>query len=191
MTIKDVAINNGSKLPINEFKLDMMCKNPSIVMIAKRGSGKSYVCRSILYHFSDIPAGEIIAPTDRMNCFYGDFFYPQVTVFYFGKDCRQVVVQRELFLFDELHDGHGRKKLADRGRMKNGIGGYFFIASDHGQAISPAIQDGITACQSDGNSGDVVLIHLFNHDRINLPGKPFGSWGDRQVLNKRFHGTSS
>ena len=33
---------------IKEFDLNSMCENPSIVMIAKRGSGKSWVCRAIL-----------------------------------------------------------------------------------------------------------------------------------------------
>lgn len=63
-----------NKLPINEFALDQMVENPSIVMIAKRGSGKSWVCKALLKHFCNIPVGLIIAPTDRMNCFYGNFF---------------------------------------------------------------------------------------------------------------------
>jgi hypothetical protein len=69
-------INMGpeQRLPINEFNLNMMVENPSIVMIAKRGSGKSWVCKAILNHFRKIPVGLIIAPTDRMNCFYGNFF---------------------------------------------------------------------------------------------------------------------
>lgn len=74
MPTKDVSLNGTEKLPINEFQLESMCPNPSIVMIAKRGSGKSFVCRAILNHFKDIPVGMIIAPTDRMNCFYGNFF---------------------------------------------------------------------------------------------------------------------
>ena len=33
----------GGKLPINEFKLEFMVAHASIVMIAKRGGGKSWV----------------------------------------------------------------------------------------------------------------------------------------------------
>ena len=50
-------------------------------MIAKRGSGKSWVCRALLNHFSDIPVGIIIAPTDRMNGFYETFF-PDTYIYY-------------------------------------------------------------------------------------------------------------
>jgi len=65
---------NGNNLPIRKFKLEYMLPNPSIAMIAKRGSGKSWVVRAIIKHFNDIPGGIIISPTDKMSVFYGDFF---------------------------------------------------------------------------------------------------------------------
>ena len=63
----------GESMPIQNFKLEWMCPNPSICMIAKRGSGKSWVCRDLLRQTKDIPGGLIIAPTDKMSCFYGKF----------------------------------------------------------------------------------------------------------------------
>ena len=72
---------NGKSLPMREFKLEWMVENPSICMIAKRGSGKSWVCRSILKHFRNIPGGVIISPTDKMSSFYGDFF-PELFIHY-------------------------------------------------------------------------------------------------------------
>ena len=47
--------------------------NPRIAMIAKSGSGKSWIVRDIMYHIRDIPCGAVIAPTDRMTKFYNDF----------------------------------------------------------------------------------------------------------------------
>jgi len=44
-----------------------------IAMIAKRNSGKSVLCRDILYHHRNIPVGVIISPTEKANAFYGDF----------------------------------------------------------------------------------------------------------------------
>lgn len=66
----------GKTLPIREFKLSYMCKNPTIAIIAKRGSGKSFLNRVII-DFLDkdkMPGGVIISPTERMNPFYGSFF---------------------------------------------------------------------------------------------------------------------
>ena len=73
-SIKDVEMKDGNKLPIRQFKLSDMVVNPAIIMIAKRGSGKSWVVRAVMHHFRDIPCGIVIAPTDRMNPFYNVFF---------------------------------------------------------------------------------------------------------------------
>ena len=81
MPTRDVNMIGGDKLPIKEFKLQNTCSFPSIVLIAKRGSGKSVVCKAIMKHFKDIPVGVVIAKTERMNCFYGDFF-PDTYIFY-------------------------------------------------------------------------------------------------------------
>lgn len=74
MVIKSVSLMNDNKLPIMEFKLEQMVEHPSIIMIAKRGSGKSWIVKAILKKFKNIPMGLIIAPTDRNNAFYSDFF---------------------------------------------------------------------------------------------------------------------
>ena len=47
-----------------------MKEHAAIAMIAKRGSGKSWICRDILYHKRSIPGGVIIAPTEKLNSFY-------------------------------------------------------------------------------------------------------------------------
>ena len=80
MTVKNIKLD-GRSVPLREFDLNSMPENPSIIMVAKRGSGKSWVCRSLLKHFKDIPGGVIISPTDRMSSFYGEFF-PELYIHY-------------------------------------------------------------------------------------------------------------
>ena len=48
--------------------------NPRIAIIAKSGSGKSWVIRDIMYVMKNIPCGVIIAPTDKMTGFYNELF---------------------------------------------------------------------------------------------------------------------
>jgi hypothetical protein len=74
---------NGQVLPIKQFNLDSLLfksdrsfLNPRICIIAKSNSGKSWVIREIMKKMSDIPAGVIIAPTDRLNKFYDTIFPP-------------------------------------------------------------------------------------------------------------------
>lgn len=112
MVVKAVEITGQGKLPINEFKLESMVENPSIVMIAKRGSGKSVVCKALLKHFKNIPVGLIIAPTDRMNCFYGKFF-PDTYIHYdYKSDIIQKLLYRQQEIIEkrQLRERKGKKK---------------------------------------------------------------------------------
>lgn len=65
---------NGTRLQLNHFDMSKMKEHAAIAMIAKRGSGKSWICRDILYHKRSIPGGVIIAPTEKLNSFYETHF---------------------------------------------------------------------------------------------------------------------
>lgn len=103
MTIKDVDLD-GNSFPIREFQLDWMVPNPSICMIAKRGSGKSWIVRDILNHFHDIPGGVIISPTDKMSSFYGGFF-PELYIHYeYSTDIIQNILTRQGKMIDKKRE---------------------------------------------------------------------------------------
>lgn len=117
--IKDVRLDGNKSLPIKEFKLDSMCENPAIVMIAKRASGKSWVCRSILKHFKDIPVGIVIAPTERMATppFYSDFF-PDSYIHYEYKSetIEKLLVRQDVMIEKQIdREQQGKKPIDARG----------------------------------------------------------------------------
>jgi len=95
MGIKDVDLRNGSSLPIRQFKFEDMVINPAIVMVAKRGSGKSWVVRAIMHHFRKIPVGIVISPTDRMNSFYNNFFPDTYIHYEYKTDLIQKILARQ------------------------------------------------------------------------------------------------
>ena len=72
---------NFNRLKIAEFKLKKMVDDPAIVMIAKRGSGKSFITRDIVYHYRHKPCGCVIACTDRMHPFF-KYFFPDLYIHY-------------------------------------------------------------------------------------------------------------
>ena len=74
MTDVNIASGNNEQLSIGKFRFDNFAKDPAIVMIAKRGTGKSYIVREILEHFHDIPVGAIICPTELESPYYSKFF---------------------------------------------------------------------------------------------------------------------
>jgi hypothetical protein len=67
-------VSVGNKLQIKELDLQTMCANPAIVLICKRGGGKTWCCRSLLNRFRDIPVGIIISHTEKTDPFFQDFF---------------------------------------------------------------------------------------------------------------------
>ena len=96
---KAITINHRGKTggcDINEFDLNSMVDHPSIVMIAKRGSGKSWVVRAILQHFSKkVPVGIVISPTDRMSSFYADFIPDTYIYFKFESETIERLLNRQ------------------------------------------------------------------------------------------------
>ena len=68
--------NNKNIIPINTFDINTIIKNPSIAIIGKRGSGKSWIIRHLLYqmHLSgNIDECCIFAPTEKIYGFYSNF----------------------------------------------------------------------------------------------------------------------
>ena len=81
-TIKYVNID-GKKKAVRKFELTCMASNPAIILIAKRRSGKSWVCRDIIRHLKNIPCGIIIAKSEKKadEPFYSEFF-PDSFIYY-------------------------------------------------------------------------------------------------------------
>jgi len=67
-------MNVTGKIEIYEFSLDRMCKFPSILILTKRGGGKTFLCRALLNQFKEYPAGIIISHTERTDPFFQNFF---------------------------------------------------------------------------------------------------------------------
>ncbi|AYV84990.1 MAG: A32-like packaging ATPase, partial [Satyrvirus sp.] len=86
--------------------------NPSIVMIARRGSGKSYIARDIIYHYRHLPAGIVIAPTDRMTGFYKKFF-PDLFIHYDFKNniLEKILVRQRLMTMKQINKRKQGKKV--------------------------------------------------------------------------------
>lgn len=95
---------NYNKFQILEFDLEKMVIDPSIVMIAKRGSGKSFITRDLIHHYKNIPGGLVIAPTDRMNSFY-KFFFPDLYIHYDIKETLlKKILMRQSMIIEKTKD---------------------------------------------------------------------------------------
>lgn len=120
MPTKQVKLD-GKILPVREFKMDWFVDDPAICMIAKRGSGKSYVCRSILNHYKSIPGGIVICKTERLNGFYGHFV-PELYIHY---EYKSEIIEQLLY-----RQGLLRKKAEAKEKLGKKIDPRVFLVMD-------------------------------------------------------------
>lgn len=113
MGLKEIKLANGKCLPIRDFKLEWFCANPSICMIAKRASGKSYVCRAIIRHFNYIPGGVIISKTEKMSCFYGKFFPDTYIHYEYKTEILENLLLRQNAIIEKCKEKYKKGKKVD------------------------------------------------------------------------------
>lgn len=104
------------QLPIGHFELSMFTRAPSIVMIAKRRSGKSWVCRSIMYYFRTIPVGIVICKTERMDPFYKEFI-PDTFIYYdYQSEIIEKLLDRQTMIKEKSDErkAKGKRELDTR-----------------------------------------------------------------------------
>ena len=58
------------EIALNKFDMSQIKDNRVVVLIGRRDTGKSFLCRDILYHHRDIPVGQAISGTEAANQFY-------------------------------------------------------------------------------------------------------------------------
>jgi energy-coupling factor transporter ATP-binding protein EcfA2 len=103
------VVYDGKTLRLKKFHPKMLmqiAKNPTVAMIAKRGSGKSTAIRAIMDYYKDIPGGNIISKTEKMSPFFSCFF-PDLFIFY---DYTTEIVQNLLDRQEDIKDKRFRKE---------------------------------------------------------------------------------
>merc|ERR1711871_1530065 len=63
----------ATELKLQKFDMKKMKSDSIVLLLAKRRTGKSFLCRDIMYHHRDVPTGIVVSPTEKANTYYGDF----------------------------------------------------------------------------------------------------------------------
>lgn len=80
MSFVNVPQGENEKLKIQKFDCHFV-SNPAIVIVAKRGSGKSWVARHLIRVLCDIPIIIVICPSEEHDPFYAKFI-PDIFIYY-------------------------------------------------------------------------------------------------------------
>ena len=59
-------------LELKKFDITEIKDDKVVVLIGKRDTGKSFLCKDILYHHQNVPAGSVISGTEAANEFYSN-----------------------------------------------------------------------------------------------------------------------
>ena len=61
---------NNQNLNLRKFNMSSIPDDSVVVFIGKRNTGKSFLCKDLLYYHQDIPVGTVISGTEATNSFY-------------------------------------------------------------------------------------------------------------------------
>ena len=61
-----------AEIQLKKFNMKDITYDKVVVLIGKRDTGKSFLCKDLLYHHQNIPVGQVISGTEAANSFYGD-----------------------------------------------------------------------------------------------------------------------
>ena len=69
-----------TSLNLKKFDMSKIGKGAIVAMIGRRGGGKSYLVKDLLYYKRDVPIGTVISASEGSNRFYGGDIMPSLFV---------------------------------------------------------------------------------------------------------------
>ena len=92
-------------IKLKRFDMSTIADHQVIVMIGKRGTGKSYLLKDFLFHKNDIPVGTVVSPTEKMNKFFSDFIPPIFIHDEYSVDLVRNVLKRQGDIIKKINNG--------------------------------------------------------------------------------------
>jgi hypothetical protein len=106
-------MNIGNKLQIKELELKTLVSNPAILIITKRGGGKTWLCRTLLNHFRSIPVGIIISHTEKTDPFFQKFFPDAFIYNEYKQSIFKKIIQRQNAIKEKAKKKKEEGKIID------------------------------------------------------------------------------
>ena len=93
------------EIQLKRFDIKEIKDDKVIVLIGKRDTGKSFLCKDILYHHQNVPAGSVISGTEAANEFYSNMVPP----IFIHEEYQPIIIEnllkRQKQLLNEKKDG--------------------------------------------------------------------------------------
>ena len=92
-------------LELKKFNMADIKDDKVVVLIGKRDTGKSFLCKDILYHHKDIPVGTVISGTEGANQFYSKIVPPLFIHGEFTPELISNMLQRQKLMVKKMNEG--------------------------------------------------------------------------------------
>ena len=93
-----------NNLNLRKFDMSSIADDKVIVLIGKRDTGKSYLCKDLLFYHQDIPVGTVISATESANQFYGNMIPPIFIHDEYNEEIIQRVLSRQKKAVERYND---------------------------------------------------------------------------------------
>ncbi len=93
------------EIQLRKFDMREIKDDKVVVLIGKRDTGKSFLCKDILYHHRDIPVGQVISGTEGANQFYSKMVPKLFIHGEFNTQIVQNILKRQKMLIDKMNGG--------------------------------------------------------------------------------------
>ena len=90
------------EIQLRKFDMNQIKDDKVVVLIGKRDTGKSFLCKDLLYHHRDIPCGQVISGTEAANGFYSKLVPKLFIHEEYQGSVIQNVLKRQKLMIDKL-----------------------------------------------------------------------------------------
>lgn len=108
------AQTKNMDLRLRKFDMSSIADDKVICLIGKRDTGKSFLCKDLLYHHQDVPVGTVISATESANQFYGNMIPPLFIHDEYHEDIISKVLTRQKKVIDRMKEEAAQTKVASK-----------------------------------------------------------------------------
>ena len=94
------------EIQLRKFNMTDIKDDKVVVLIGKRDTGKSYLCKDILFHHKNIPVGQVISGTEGANQFYSKMVPKLFIHGEFNTQIVQNILKRQKTLITKINEGN-------------------------------------------------------------------------------------
>ena len=90
------------EIQLKKFDMNQIKDDKVVVLIGKRETGKSFLCKDLLHQHKDIPCGQVISATEAANGYYGKMVPPIFIHDEYKPEIIANVLKRQRMMIDKI-----------------------------------------------------------------------------------------